>query len=213
MRIAVLGASGMVGAAVVEETHARGHDVIAVARTAPSVSGRARAESLAADVADSSAVAAVIAGADAVVLTIRLAPGEEHRLAHLTRSVLDSAAQHGTRLLVVGGAAPLRSPRDPGRRVIDEEDFVPAEWQPLARASLDQFGVCGAHAAADWTYLSPPAILEPGERTGGYRRGTETLLVGIDGRSRITAPDLAIAVVDELEDPREDRHFTVAERE
>ncbi len=58
-------------------------------------------------------------------------------------------------------------------------------------------------------YLSPTAVLEPGERTGRYRRGTETLLLGADGKSRISAEDLAVAVLDELRTPATDRHLTV----
>ncbi|WP_416382691.1 MULTISPECIES: hypothetical protein [Nocardia] len=78
-----------------------------------------------------------------------------------------------------------------------------------ALASLTQLRVCEPHPAR-WTYLSPPALLEPGERTGRYRRGTTTLLLDADGRSRISAEDLAVAVLDELENPGGDRHFTVA---
>ncbi|WP_408648234.1 NAD(P)-dependent oxidoreductase [Streptomyces gossypiisoli] len=58
-------------------------------------------------------------------------------------------------------------------------------------------------------YLSPPALLEPGARTGRYRRGTDSLLTAPDGRSWISAEDLAVAVVDELESPGRERHFTV----
>lgn len=58
-------------------------------------------------------------------------------------------------------------------------------------------------------YLSSPAILEPGNRTGAYRRGT-TLLTAADGSSQISAEDLAVAALDEVEDPGTERHFTVA---
>ncbi|GAB3116661.1 hypothetical protein GCM10027055_26570 [Janibacter alkaliphilus] len=70
----------------------------------------------------------------------------------------------------------------------------------------------GAPDAA-WAYLSPPALLEPGTRTGRYRRGTTTLLTAQDGKSWISAEDLAVAVVDELEQPGADRHITVAAAE
>jgi putative NADH-flavin reductase len=56
---------------------------------------------------------------------------------------------------------------------------------------------------------SPPALLEPGVRTGRYRRGTDTLLVGAEGRSWISAEDLAVAAVDELETPGPDPLITV----
>lgn len=58
-------------------------------------------------------------------------------------------------------------------------------------------------------HLSPPAVLEPGERTGRYRRRADTLLLGADGESRISAEDPAVAVLDELRTPATDRHFTV----
>lgn len=93
--------------------------------------------------------------------------------------------------------------------MIDDEQFVPAQWRSSAVASRAQLQVCESHAAA-WTYLSPPAILEPGTRTGVYRRGTTTLLVDDAGRSRISAEDLSVALLDEVENPGDARHFTVA---
>ena len=75
---------------------------------------------------------------------------------------------------------------------------------------MAQLQACRSHAGADWVYLSPPALLEPGVRTGRYRRGTDTLLTGADGQSWISAEDLAVAVVDELESPGPDRRITVA---
>ncbi|MFJ4483547.1 hypothetical protein ACIP3D_14460 [Streptomyces longwoodensis] len=63
--------------------------------------------------------------------------------------------------------------------------------------------------SADWIHLSPPARLEPGTRIGRYHRGTDTLLTAPDGSSCISAQDLAMAIVDELEDPGADRHITV----
>ena len=53
-------------------------------------------------------------------------------------------------------------------------------------------------------------MLEPGNRLGEYQRGTTALLIGADGQARISAEDLAAAVIDELESPEGDRHFTVA---
>ncbi|MEV6627990.1 NAD(P)H-binding protein [Amycolatopsis sp. NPDC051106] len=148
-------------------------------------------------------MATLFAGADAIVAAARPAPGEEHTVATTTTALLDAA---GTRILVVGGAAPLRVPG--GGLVLDYPRYVPPEYRAIASASAAQLEVCRAHPA-DWVYLSPPAVLEPGSRTGVYRRGTTTLLVRPDGSSRISAEDLAAAVVDELENPGPDRHFTV----
>jgi putative NADH-flavin reductase len=65
-------------------------------------------------------------------------------------------------------------------------------------------------AELDWTMLNPSAYLEPGERTGKFRLGTDELLVGDDGQSRISLQDYAVAMIDELEQPAHSRRrFTV----
>jgi len=202
VKIAVVGAAGMVGSRVLTEAARRGHDLVAIVRTRrPGVSDVAVVE------ADPSRMATLFAGTDAVVAATRPAPGEEHTVTGTTTALLDAAATAGTRVLVVGGAAPLQVPG--GGLVLDDPRYVPPEYRAIAGASAAQLDVCRAHPDADWVYLSPPAVLEPGTRTGVYRRGTTTLLARPDGTSRISAEDLAAAVVDELENAGPDRHFTV----
>ncbi|MFD5841077.1 NAD(P)-dependent oxidoreductase, partial [Streptomyces chartreusis] len=151
--------------------------------------------------------------ADAVILSVRTFPADREFLVGATRTVLDAAARLGMRVLVVGGAGALRSPGDPDLLVADNRAYVPDEYRAVALAGTAQLRTCEAHADADWVYLSPPAELEPGERTGRYRRGTDTLLTASDdGRSWISAEDLAVAVVDEVENPGTERHITVVHR-
>lgn len=211
MKIAVFGATGMAGSAIVSEALTRGHAVVAASRRAgTTIREDSRLAVQAVDVADTEAVAPVLADIDAAVLTIRLAPGEMEQLASLTSGFLDAAARQGTRVLIVGGSAPLRSPNYSDRLLIDDPDYVPKEWKSIAQASLSQFHACQEHPYTGWVYLSPPAIFEAGIRTGSYQRGTTTLVTDMNGVSRITAPDFAIAVIDELEQPTSDPHFTVA---
>ncbi|MFF4053132.1 NAD(P)-dependent oxidoreductase [Streptomyces chartreusis] len=144
---------------------------------------------------------------------MRTFPADREFLVGATRTVLDAAARLGTRVLVVGGAGALRSPGDPDLPVADNRAYVPDEYRAVALAGTAQLRTCEAHAHADWVYLSPPAELEPGEWTGRYRRGTDTLLTAsADGRSWISAEDLAVAVVDEVENPGAERHITVVHR-
>jgi putative NADH-flavin reductase len=58
--------------------------------------------------------------------------------------------------------------------------------------------------ALEWGYISPPPKdLTPGDRRGGYRAAAGNRAVtDAQGEGRITAGDLASAVVDELESPR-----------
>ncbi|MGV0398551.1 NAD(P)-dependent oxidoreductase [Corynebacterium suicordis] len=211
MRIAIFGATGMAGSAIVSEALTRGHEVVAASRHPTNGSpDENRLSQRAINVADSDAVDAVLAEVDAAVLSIRLEPRQEDRLAPLTRGILDTAATHGTRILIVGGSSPLRSPNRPDRLLIDDPEFVPEAWKLIARASLEQFYACKEHAFTEWTYLSPPAIFEPGDRKGSYQRGKSVLLTDTEVASRITPPDFATAVLDELEWPSGDQHFTVA---
>ncbi|MFS8105073.1 NAD(P)H-binding protein [Lentzea alba] len=203
MKIAVVGAAGMVGSRVVTEALRRGHDVTAVFRgEIPVVPAGVRA--VRGDAADRELMDGLLSGVDGVVAATRPRPGDEDAVGPATRTLLDAALATRTRILVVGGAAPLRSPG--GGLVLDDSRYVPTHIRPVAAASVRQFEVCRSHPA-EWVYLSPPALLEPGERTGTYRRGRDVLLTG---PSSISAEDLAVAVLDELAEPGVDQHFTVA---
>ncbi|CAL9491315.1 EamA family transporter [Streptomyces sp. enrichment culture] len=211
LTIAVLGATGMVGSRITAEATARGHRVLALARKP--VSGHPSVTPVPLDAADPDAVRRALtdSGAHAVVLTLRTYPADEEFLVGATRAVLDTAAGLGIRVLVIGGAGALRTPGSPDLLLADNPAYVPAELRPVAAAGVAQLDACRAHAHPDWTYLSPPALLEPGARTARYRRGTDTLLTAPDGRSWISAEDLAAAAVDELERPGAERHFTVVQ--
>ncbi|NBE53496.1 NAD(P)-dependent oxidoreductase [Streptomyces boluensis] len=213
MNIAVIGATGMVGSRLVAEAVTRGHQVVAASRR-PQQTPAPGIIPTAVDLADeqhgAAALDAALAKSDAVLLTVRPAAGQEDSIAPSTSAVLDAAAKAGIRVLVVGGAGPLKSPRRPGLLVIDDPDHVPAQWRAIAGASTAQLRTCKEHPYGNWTYLSPPSLLEPGTRTGTYRRGTTTLLTAPDGTSRISVEDLAVAALDELEHPEGERHFTVA---
>ncbi|MEV6325214.1 NAD(P)H-binding protein [Nocardia sp. NPDC051787] len=208
MKIAVVGANGMVGSRVVTEAARRGHDLIAVFRKQRPAALPPGVTAVEGDANDPDHMSRLFDGADAVVAATRPGPGQEHTVTTTTTALLDAARSTRTRILVVGGAAPLHVPGRSGQLVLDTAEYVPPEIRPIAAASAAQLEACRAHPA-DWVYLSPPALLEPGRRTGEYRRGTITLITGADGASRISAEDLAVAVLDELENPREDKHFTV----
>lgn len=216
MKITVIGATGMVGSRIVAEAADRGHDIFAASRRPNSTSAvstaavRPGVQALPVDARIASDLNAALAGADAAVLTVRAAPGQTSQFLSLTEAVLTATAHAQVPLLVVGGAGPLRSPVDPDSIVLNDPEFVAEEWRDLAAASLAQLEVCRNHAADRWTYVSPPAVVEPGDRLGDYQRGTTILLTDLDGRSWISTEDLAVAVVDEAEVPSGEGHFTVA---
>ncbi|MGW5386356.1 NAD(P)-dependent oxidoreductase [Nocardia sp. NPDC003963] len=211
MKIAVVGAAGMVGSRVVAEGARRGHRLVAVFRNGRPDALPPGVVAARGDANDRARMSELFVDMDAVVVATRPVPGQEHTVGASTTALLDAAAANGLRVLLVGGAAPLRNPADPARLVVDSPEYVPESIRAVADASVAQLAACRDHRA-DWVYLSPPALLEPGSRSGTYRRGTTTLLVGAEGTSRISAEDLAVAILDELENPGGVRHFTVADQ-
>jgi putative NADH-flavin reductase len=149
-------------------------------------------------------------GQDLVISATRPVPGNESDHATTAKALLDGLRVTGVRLLLVGGAGSLLAP-DTGLPIVDDARYVSPAWRAIAVACCDQYAVCKAEAETDWTYLSPPALLQPGERTGSYRLGRDILLVDAEGRSAISMEDLAVALLDEAESPRHRRaRFTVA---
>jgi putative NADH-flavin reductase len=202
MRIALFGATGMIGSRIAQEALWRGHQVTAISPGGTVTVDGADAET--GDLADPGAVTKAAGEHDVIVsATGPSRTGESHQpwLA-ATQNLIDHAG--ATRIVFVGGAGSLRLPD--GTRLLDSEGF-PEEYLPEARtgaAALDLFRA--PPDSLDWTFLSPAPVIAPGERNGSYRVGQESP-VG----SEISAEDYAVALVDELEHPRHRRQrFTVA---
>lgn len=51
---------------------------------------------------------------------------------------------------------------------------MPAEYADLARTGAEQLEMCRADNRADWTYVTPAPLTEPGLRTGQYALGGAT---------------------------------------
>lgn len=212
MLITIFGATGALGSRIVTEARSRGHDVTAVVRDP------ARAEGLPAaidirtgDASNSAQIAELSAGQDIVISATRPAVGSEHQLVVMATALLAGTSAGGVRLLLVSGAGNLLVPGSNGALAVDDPNIVPPAWQAIARACVEQLEVCRADTEADWTAISPPALLAPGERTGHYRLGQDELLVDADGQSAISMEDFAIAIIDEAEQPcHRGKRFTVA---
>jgi putative NADH-flavin reductase len=201
MKVALIGASGKIGSQILAELVSRGHAVTAVARNIDKVEARQNVTPAVGDLADTGALAATLRGHDAIISSVRF---RMFRPAQLLDAVRASGVK---RLLMVGGAGTLEV--KPGVALIDTPEF-PAASKEEGAGGAAMLAALRGETALEWTFLSPSAIIGPGERTGAFRVGGDQLLVGADGKSRISIPDFAIAMVDELEIPRHTRRrFTV----
>lgn len=200
MHMIIIGAVGDVGRRIVTEALSRGHTVTGVVRSEAQFDRLPDAVTpRAVDVSNPLETARAIQGHDLVISAVRPPDGQEEVLVALTRCVLDGAQAAGVRALIVGGASPLKLPDGQGATVLSAPGFLPDAVVPIARACHAQYELTLAKTRVDWTYLSPAALLEPGERTGRYRLGTDTLVVDDNGLSCISMEDFAVAMLDEAE--------------
>lgn len=213
MDIALVGATGYVGSAILEEALGRGHDVAAIARRPEKLPAHPRLHPAGCDIADAEALARAFAGRQAVIHAF--APPKDLSVVRRveaqrqgTRAILEAMKRAGVgRILAVGGAGTLEVA--PGLRNMDRPEF-PREWEGGAKSTAVIKEILKAEPDIEWTFLSPAHLLVPGERTGTFRLGLDALLVGADGQSRITLADYAVAMIDELENPKHSgRRFTV----
>jgi len=210
MKIALIGASGFVGGALLKEAAARGHAVTALARNPDKIERAAGITAIKGDVIDTATLAKALAGHDVVISAFNGGWGDADIYnKHLagSRAIAAAAKTAGTRLIAIGGAGSLHAPD--GSQFVDSPEF-PAEWKEGAKAARDALGELRTETGLDWTFVSPPFSLAPGERTGAYRVSGETPVFDDKGNSAISVADLAVAVLDEAEKPAHRRQrFTV----
>jgi putative NADH-flavin reductase len=201
MKIALIGVTGRVGSRLLAELLRRGHHVTGIARNTGKLAGQPGLVPKNADADQPAQLAPLLAGHDAVISALKFATTDA---AALITAVKQARVK---RLMVVGGAATLEVA--PGHLLLDAPGF-PAAYRPEAEGGLRFLDTLRGERELDWTFLSPPAELDPGERTGKFRLGTDQLLTDANGKSWISMEDYAIAFVDELEAPKHSRQrFTV----
>lgn len=227
MRIGVIGASGNVGSRVHAEAVARGHQVIAFTRNGAADKGEGWHDL---NIFDAESLVAAVRTIDVLVSAYH--PGNSTRdpADAIRRAIMDptlfpraatnvvKALEHrtATRALVVGGAAnleiaPGRTTDDDGAalRQIFRQLGIPEDYVVAARGHRDALNIL-RHSNRHWTCACPSAEIYAGARSGRFRIGGDQLLVDANGRSRISYEDFAVAILDEIEEPRfVQRRFTV----
>ena len=213
--VLLIGATGYVGKALLNELLNRGHQVTAVVRSEGKLND-SRVETVVGEATNPDTLATLAKGKDAVISAYN--PGwanphiYEDTLENYPKILAGTKKAGVERLLIVGGAGTLFVA--PGVRLVDT-GTLPQEWLPGVRG-LGEFylNTLVNENDIDWVFLSPAANLgnlQPGTRTGSYRVGKDDLLTDKKGDSFISVEDYAVAMVDELEAPKHHKErFTVA---
>ncbi|WP_291599381.1 NAD(P)-dependent oxidoreductase [Bacteroides sp.] len=211
--VVLIGASGFVGTAILNELLNRGHKVTAIVRDAKKMTvSNPNLTIVEADVTDTDTLKEAGKGKDAVISAYNPGWKNPHIYEDTLKNyplIVESAKQAGVkRLLIVGGAGTLFYA--PGKMVMDADD-VPAQLLPGIK-SLGEFylNTLRKEKDIDWIFLSPAANMTPGKRTAKFRIGKDDLVVDANGDSNISVEDFAVAMVDELEQEKHHKErFTI----
>jgi uncharacterized protein len=216
MKVALIGASGYVGSRVLAEALQRGHSMTALVRHPEKIAAHARLSVQAVDVLKVDELAKALAGHDVAVSAFNPERGsrapdvyERHVAGH--KAIIAAVKKSGvTRFIAVGGAASLKTAS--GQEYLDSPEF-PADYAPFKagiRGTRELYYLLQKEPHLDWVFLSPSVHLTPGTRTGRYRVGKDHVLYDAEGLSAISLEDYAVALLDELEQPKHHRErFTV----
>lgn len=216
MKLAIIGASGYVGAAITKEALDRGHEVTAIVRNLAPLPAHPRLNPVAVDINEVPLLAQALAGHEVVVHAYspgrgRTDPDIFEIFVAGHKAILAAVREAGIkRLLCVGGAGSLRT-KD-GIPLLESPEW-PKEFDPYKNSVLatrELYYLLQKTEGVDWVFLAPSSMLTPGPRTGTYRTGRDDLLYDESGQSHISTADLAVAMLDEMERPAHHRErFTV----
>jgi putative NADH-flavin reductase len=216
MKVALIGASGFVGSAILKEALDRNHQVVAIVRNPENIT--TENENLLVkqgDVLNESTVAELIQGCDAVISAYNPGwsnPDIYNEFLRGSQSIQNGVKKAGIkRYIVIGGGGSLEIA--PGVQAVDTPDF-PAAIKPGATAARDYLNIIREEKELDWTFFSPPFEMHQGTsgtRKGIYRLGLDNPVFNEDSRSSLSVEDLAMVIIDELEFPKHIRQrFTAA---
>lgn len=211
MKIALIGASGNIGSAIRDEALSRGHQVTAIVRRPEKITVTNPNLTVAKGDVLEGKVDELVKGQDAVISAYNPGwdnPDMYNEQIKAYQAIIDGVKKAGVkRLLVVGGAGSLEV--SPGVQLIDAMD-LPEQVKGGVLATRETLYMLQKETELDWTFLSPSMNIASGERTGKFRLGKDQLIKNEAGESRISTQDYAVAMIDELENPKHSRQrFTV----
>lgn len=211
--VLLIGATGFVGSAVLNELVSRGHKVTAVVRNIEKPAKSDLVNAVKEDVANVDAIAKLAEGKDAIISAYNPGWTNPDIATLITENypkILEAAKKSGVeRLLIVGGAGTLFCA--PGLRVVDS-GAIPEEIMGGVRPLGDFYlNTLMNENDIDWVFFSPAGVFDQeGKKTGNYRLGKDDLIVDAEGNSHISVQDYADAMVNELEKPAHHKErFTI----
>jgi putative NADH-flavin reductase len=210
MKILLIGGSGNIGQRIAKEALQKGYQVNAVQRNPGKLSLKDPNLTITkGDILNEAELQALVKDADVVVSAISPHDLGEFKQAY-TNLINAMEKEPSKRIIIVGGAGSTEI--SPGLRLMDSPMMahIPAEWHPAIRAHAEVLGLFKA-SKTNWTYFSPANMIEAGERTGKYRLGGTNMIFDANGNSHISYEDYAVALVDEIANPKHLRQqFSIA---
>ena len=196
MQVTILGATGRIGALVLANALAAGHEVVVLTRRAVSQPDAIGVQTVNGDIADPDAVRRAVSGSAAVIaalgprtnsLTDEL--GLERGMGNLVAAMKAAGV---TRLIALSGAA--INVHGDTKPIVDRvaSRIVRLAARHVVGAKQREFDVFSVSGLA-WTALRPPLVTDGPAR--GYRL-SEQLRPG----ARVTRADIAAAMVDQITD-------------
>lgn len=202
-KVAVIGATGFVGTQVVKELANRGYFVNALARNTSKIEESENVKAIAVDVYNTSELSEILKGNDAVISAFNPGwtnPNIFEDFLKGAESIEKAVEESGVkRFITVGGAGSLYIAEN--LQLIDTPEF-PAEIKPGAEAARQYLEMIKKNENLDWTFFSPAIEMHQGTagvRKGTYRTALENPVFDEEGRSVLSVEDVAVALVDELE--------------
>jgi uncharacterized protein len=207
VKIGIIGASGKVGSLVLKEAVSRGHQVTAIVRD------KSKLKDTEVPVIEkniSELTQDDLKQFEVVVNAFGAPLGEEQAHVDAGRALIEALKGTNTKAIIVGGAGSLYVDENKTVQLIDVPEF-PDIVKPTAKGQGRNLQELQATTDMTWTFISPSAEFSvDGKRTGTYQSGKDNLLVNSKGNSYISYADYAIAVVDEIENPKHiNERFTV----
>jgi putative NADH-flavin reductase len=201
MKIALIGATGRIGSRILKEALNRGHEVTAIVRDPSKLAYNSPSlQIVQGDIFDPDQISEVVKNSEVVISAFGPGLSDTDKLVKATKALIDAIKTSGKlRLIAVGGAGSLEVGQ--GTLLVDSPEF-PSDWKAIAEAHKEALSLYEKEAGLDWTNISPSAMIEPGIRTGIFRMSTNKLLIDKEGISRISMEDFAVAILNEVENPK-----------